>query len=640
MESTSKDEPPGPGIVRQREKTSPSSRLPFLCLAALGIVYGDIGTSPLYAIRECFHGPHSVAVSPANVLGVLSLIFWSLVIVVSIKYLGYVLRADNRGEGGILALMTLVRVHNGWPRKAVLGLGLFGAALLYGDGMLTPAISVLSAVEGLEVATPVFAPYIVPATVAMLTLLFFFQKRGTSGVGAVFGPVMIIWFACLGMLGLGGIVREPGVLAAVDPAYAVGFFHANGMAGYLVLGAVFLVVTGSEALYADLGHFTRRPILITWFCVAGPGLLLNYFGQGALLLRNPAAAHNPFYRLAPQWALFPLVCLSTIAAVIASQAVITGVFSLTRQAVQLGYAPRMAIIHTSAHERGQIYMPVANWLLLACTLMLVLAFRRSSDLAAAYGIAVSLTMIITTLLAHIAARQRWRWRLPAALMVTAAFLFIDVAFFGANMAKVGQGGWVPLVIAIGVTLVFTTWKKGQDALRKKQMKGALPIGMFIKDVESSSTVTRVPGQAIFLCSDPDVTPSALLHNIKHNKVLHRINFLVTVSAEETPRVPESERLFVEDLGAGFTKLVVRYGFMQTPDLLAALYRANEDGIGVEPLTASYIISANTIVRGIYPGMAAWRTNVFRFLYRNALRPTLFFRLPANRVIEIGRQMQL
>jgi len=614
-------------------------RLALLSLTALGVVYGDIGTSPLYAIRECFHGVHALSPTPENVLGVLSLIFWSLTLVITVKYLCYVTRADNHGEGGILALMALVRTGAGARRRIVLLLGLFGAALLYGDGMLTPAISVLSAVEGLEVAAPGLSSYVVPLTMVILAVLFLFQKHGTARVGSVFGPLMVLWFTAIGLLGISSIVQEPRILAALDPRFGYSFFLRNGFSGYFILGAVFLVVTGGEALYADLGHFSRRPILMSWFALAGPGLVLNYFGQGALLLRNPSAAHNPFYRLAPSWALLPLVLLATVATVIASQAVITGVFSLTQQAVRLGYAPRMTVVHTSPDERGQIYVPAANWGLLVSTLVLVAVFGRSSGLAAAYGIAVSLTMIITTLLSYQISRQRWGWGFTAALSVTALFFIVDLAFFGANIVKFGRGGWIPLTIAGGITLLFLTWRKGQDALGAKQRRESLPMAHFIEEVPGSG-IARVPGQAVFLCSSPGLVPSALLHNIKHNKVLHARNFLVTVAVQEVPRVPARERLEIMELGAGFTQLVVRCGFMEDPDLLATLYRANEEGLDIDPLMASYIISRNTIVQGVYGGMKGLDGGLFRLMFRNALRPALFFRLPPNRVVEIGRQIQL
>jgi len=633
--------------VAIQEKTDSESHqksaLWILCLTAMGVVYGDIGTSPLYSVRECFFGPHRVAVSHANVLGVLSLIFWSLAIVVTLKYHVYVLRADNRGEGGILALMALVhrvlRSENNKKYFLLTALGLFGAALLYGDGMLTPAISVLSAVEGLEVATPFFKPYVVPITIAILIMLFFFQRKGTSGVGAVFGPVIIVWFLTLAILGISNIVKQPSVLAALNPLYAIRFFQENGFHGYLVLGAVFLVATGGEALYADLGHFGEMPIQIDWFSVVGPSLLLNYFGQGALLLTNPEAAKNPFYLMAPSWAHYPLVILATMATIIASQAVISGVFSLTRQAAQLGYAPRINVIHTSPTEIGQIYIPGANWALMVATILLVLGFKTSSNLAAAYGVAVTSTMIITTVLAYFVARHMWHWKLPYAILVTAGFLFVDLAFFGANIIKVAQGGWFPLLVGIFVFTLFTTWKRGRHLLGAKLQQAMFPLKSFIADATSTNFI-RCPGTAIFLNSDPDGTPIAMLHNIKHNMVLHQKNVIVSIMTEEVPHVRPKERFQFEDLGGGFYKVVLRYGFMEDPDVPMALQNLRAHGLDIDPWKATYILSRNTLIASKYPGMALWREKLFVFLTRNASRPTEFFRLPPNRVVELGMQIEI
>jgi KUP system potassium uptake protein len=619
------------------------SALWILCLTAMGVVYGDIGTSPLYSVRECFFGHHRVAVTHANVLGVLSLIFWSLAIVVTLKYHVYVLRADNRGEGGILALMALVhrvlRSENNKKLYLLTALGLFGAALLYGDGMLTPAVSVLSAVEGLEIATPFFKPYVVPITIVILVVLFLFQRKGTAGVGAVFGPVIIIWFLTLALLGISNIVKQPSVLAALSPVYAVHFFRENGFHGYLVLGAVFLVATGGEALYADLGHFGEMPIQIDWFSVVGPSLLLNYFGQGALLINNPEYAKNPFYLMAPSWAQYPLVILATMATIIASQAVISGVFSLTRQAAQLGYAPRINIVHTSEKEIGQIYIPGANWALMVATILLVLGFKSSSNLAAAYGVAVTSTMIITTILAYFVARHMWHWKLPYAILVTAGFLFVDLAFFGANIIKVAQGGWFPLLIGIVVFTLFTTWKRGRQLLGARLQQTMFPLKSFIVDAKSTNFM-RCPGTAIFLNSDPDGTPIAMLHNIKHNMVLHTKNVVVTIITEEVPKVQSKERFQFEDLGGGFYKVVLRYGFMEDPDVPAALQNLKMHGLDIDPMKATYILSRNTLLASKYPGMALWREKLFVFLTRNASRPTEFFRLPPNRVVELGMQIEI
>jgi KUP system potassium uptake protein len=619
------------------------SHLWILCLTALGIVYGDIGTSPLYALRECFHGPHAVPVTYENVLGVLSLVFWSLIIVVTLKYHVYVIKADNRGEGGILALMALVhrvlKKQSGKKYFLLTTLGLFGAALLYGDGMLTPAISVLSAVEGLEIATPFFSPYVVPITVIILVGLFLFQRKGTAGVGAIFGPIVIVWFLTLAVLGIVNVFHQPSVLRAINPLYAIHFFQQNGFHGYLVLGAVFLVATGGEALYADLGHFGEKPIQIDWFGIVGPALLLNYFGQGALLLSNPETAVNPFYHLAPSWALYPLVVLATLATIIASQAVISGVFSLTRQAAQLGYMPRVNIVHTSSKEIGQIYIPGANWGLMVATIALVLTFRSSSNLAAAYGVAITSTMIITTMLAYFVARHIWHWPLYRAVLVTVGFLVVDAAFFGANIIKVAQGGWVPLLIGLLVYTVFVTWKRGRDLLSEKLRQGMITLEDFVKDVANNG-ITRVPGAAIFLTGEPEGTPIAMLHNIKHNQVLHKQNIVVTVLTEEIPHVSEKDRMNVKNLEHGFYRVLIRYGFMEDPDVPAVLRQLKHNGLDINPAAATYIMSRNTLIPSKMPGMAIWREKLFVFLTRNASRANEFFRLPANRVVELGMQIEI
>ena len=618
---------------------SPTS---VLCLTALGIVYGDIGTSPLYALRECFYGSHAVPVNHDNVLGVLSLIFWTLLIVVTLKYHVYIIKADNRGEGGILALMALVHssIKGRFYELFLVGLGLFGAALLYGDGMITPAISVLSAIEGLEIATPLFESYVVPITIVILVFLFLLQRRGTSGMGVIFGPIILLWFFTLAILGIVNISRSPEVFSAINPVYAIRFFLANGVPGYLVLGSVFLVATGGEALYADLGHFREKPIQIDWFSIVAPSLLLNYFGQGALLLSNPQAANNPFYRLAPEWALFPLVVLAAMATVIASQAVISGVFSLTRQAVLLGYAPRVDIVHTSSREIGQIYIPGANWGLMLATIGLVIAFRDSSNLAAAYGVAITTTMIITTTLAYFVTRHLWKWPLGLSLLVTIGFLAVDFAFFGANIIKLTQGGWFPLFIGAVVFLLFTTWKKGRDLLALKLQQSVFPLKQFIADIQNTSPVIRVPAMAIFLSSDPDGTPVALLHNIKHNKVLHQTNVMVTVKVEEFPHVPEKDRFHFEDLGSSVYRVILKYGFMEDPDVPFALLKLREHGIPFSPGEATYILSRNTLLPSRAPGMAIWREKLFAFMSSNASRPTEFFRLPPNRVVELGMQIEI
>jgi KUP system potassium uptake protein len=628
----------------QREaKSRPKGKyLALLSLTALGIVYGDIGTSPLYAVRESFHPSHGIAASPENILGVLSLIFWSLILVISVKYLAFILRADNRGEGGILALAALctpMGIRHRSTRWGLVMLGLFGTALLYGDGMITPAISVLSAVEGLEVATPLFEPYIIPITIAILVVLFVSQHYGTAGIGKVFGPVTLLWFLTLTGLGVWHILQAPRVLTSVNPVHAIDFFAQNGWRGFVVLGSVFLVVTGGEALYADLGHFGKRPIRLAWFLIVLPALLLNYFGQGALLMHSPAAVENPFYRMVPTWALYPVVVIATAATVIASQALISGAFSLTLHAVQLGYMPRVAIDHTSAREFGQIYIPGVNWTLMLACIGLVVGFGSSSNLAAAYGVAVTTTMVITTLLFFVVARERWRWSLPLVLSVTGFFLVIDLAFWGANIIKVPHGGWFPLVVAAVLFGVMTTWKRGRLILRERLEGVVLPAELFLQEIRRNSA-TRVPGTAVFMYSDPAATPPALLHNLKHNKVLHeRVVFLVVETAE-LPHVPAEERATLEDLGAGFYRITLHYGFMEEPNVPLALSQVRENGLEFKPLETSYFLGRETLIPSNKPGMALWRERLFAVMHRNARPATSFFCLPANRVVELGAQIEL
>ena len=618
-------------------------RLLSLSLLALGIVYGDIGTSPLYAMRECFYGAHPVALTQPNVFGVLSLIFWSLVIVVMIKYHVYVLRFDNRGEGGILALMGLVgldKSRRAPVRSTLVVLGVFGAALLYGDGMITPAISVLSAVEGLEIATPFFKPYVIPFTIVILILLFFFQRRGTAGVGAVFGPIMLVWFSTLALMGIRGILWQPSVLLAINPMHAYRFFAANGMQGFLVLGAVFLVTTGGEALYADLGHFGEKPIQMDWFNIVGPSLVLHYFGQGALLIRQPSAAHNPFYLLAPKWALYPLVGLAMMATVIASQAIISGVFSLTRQAIQLGYLPRMEIIHTSRAEIGQVYIPSVNWALMFCTILLVIGFRSSTNLAGAYGLAVSTTMIITTVLAYVVARDLLGWSALLAGSITAAFLIADLAFLGANLAKIADGGWFPLLIAAIVFTIMTTWRKGRSILNTRLREGALTPEDFVTSLRAHPPV-RVPGTAVFMHRSGGVIPPALLHSLKHYKALHKQVMLLTVVSEEVSHLSDEERLQVDDLGEGIYRIACRYGYMEEADIPALLERVSlENGIAIPAMDTTYFLGRETLIVTSRPsGMATWREKIFASMMRNAESAARFFRLPPNRVVELGAQIE-
>ena len=616
--------------------------LALLSLTALGIVYGDIGTSPLYAVRESFLPSHGLAVTPANVLGVLSLIFWSLILVISVKYLAFVLRADNRGEGGILALAALctpmfVRRRGG--RWWLIMLGLFGTALLYGDGAITPAISVLSAIEGLEVATPFFAPYIIPITIAILVVLFLAQRHGTAKVGTMFGPVTLLWFLTLAVLGIRQIVEEPGVLWGASPVYAVTFFMENGWRGFVVLGSVFLVVTGGEALYADMGHFGKRPIRLAWFVVVLPALLINYFGQGALLIHTPSAVENPFYRMAPEWALYPVVAIATAAAVIASQALISGAFSLTMQAVQLGYIPRVAIEHTSARQFGQIYIPAVNWALMVACIGLVLGFRSSSSLAAAYGVAVTTTMLITTLLLYVVMRERWRWSLPLAAAVVGCFLIIDLAFWGANLLKIPHGGWFPLVVGAVIFALMSTWKRGRQILSERLSEGALPLDLFVRGLGTKSP-PRVPGIAVFMFRNPEATPPALLHNLKHNKVLHeRVVFLAVLTAE-VPHIPTESRTTVEDLGHGCYRVLLNYGFMQEPNVPEALAALKDKGMEFPRLETTYFLGRETLIPSTKPGMAIWREHLFATMNRNGRTATSFFSLPPNRVVELGAQIEL
>jgi KUP system potassium uptake protein len=618
-------------------------RLTTLSLAALGIVYGDIGTSPLYALRECFHGEHAVRATAANVLGVLSLIFWALLIVISIKYLTVIMRADNAGEGGILALLAFLipglrsaRAH----RQALIALGIFGAALLYGDGLITPAISVLSAVEGLQAAQPQLGPWVVPLTMAILVLLFVFQQRGTARVGALFGPLMLGWFALLAVLGIRGIAHAPSVLAAIHPLHAMAFFAANGRAGFLILGAVFLVVTGGEALYADMGHFGRRPIRLAWFSIVLPSLLLNYFGQGALVLTDSRESLHPFYHLAPGWATYPLITLATLATIIASQAVISGAFSLTRQAILLGLWPRMNIVQTSSDEIGQIYIPAMNWALMAGTIGLVIGFGSSSRLAAAYGVAVATTMVITTILVFRVTTQRWRWPLPLAVLACGGLLVIDLSFLGANMLKVADGGWFPLLVGAVVYTIMATWQRGRQILAEHLERNVEPMAEFLARIEREPPV-RVPGTAIFLSGRISGMPPMLPHHLERNQVLHERVILLTSVIEEVPRVAASARLDVEPLAQGFHRMVVHYGFMQSPNIPVALRLCEHLGFAIDLDRVTYYIGRETVIpTHEVEGMAVWRERLFAFLSRNASRATAFFALPSDRVVEIGLEVKL
>ncbi len=612
-----------------------------LSLGALGIVYGDIGTSPLYALRESFDS-RGLAVMEENILGVLSIVFWSLLIVISVKYLTVVMRADNEGEGGILALTSLIVPHRGQPgrrRWLLIMVGLFGTALLYGDGMITPAISVLSAVEGIQVATPVLSPYVVPVAVVILIGLFLIQRHGTGAVGRVFGPMMIVWFSTLALLGLPHIVSNLGVLAAINPWHAVMFFSNNGWDAFLTLGSVFLVVTGSEALYADMGHFGKAPIEASWYLIVLPALVLVYFGQGAFLLGSPEGISNPFYLMAPGWAVWPLVIVATAATIIASQALISGAFSLTMQAVQLGYLPRMRIFHTSESASGQVYIPAMNWTLMVAAVGLVIGFGSSSALAAAYGVAVATTMVITTVLIYVVMRERWKWAAPLAMSVAGGFLIVDLAYFGANLFKIPEGGWFPLVIGLSIFTLITTWKKGRQLLLARLRSDELPIDRFVESVMGTDPI-RVPGTAVYMFSQVGTTPPALLANLRHNEVLHERVVILSVTTADVPRIHGAQRAEVEDLGSGFYQVVLRYGFMEEPDVPAALTSITRSGFGVDPDETVYVLGRETVLATDLPGMLIWREKLFALMARNAMNAARYFRLPTDRTLEIGVNVEI
>ncbi|MDP1609459.1 MAG: potassium transporter Kup [Sulfuritalea sp.] len=621
----------------------PPPSLAAASVAAMGVVYGDIGTSPLYTMKEVFSGPHAVAVSPDNLLGILSLIFWALTITVSLKYVMFITRADNRGEGGIMALTSLaLRTRGAGPRMLWLmsGLGIFGAGLFYGDAVITPAMSVLSAVEGLEVATPMFKPYIVPITILILCGLFLFQPRGTASVGALFGPVMLFWFGTLGVLGIWNILKHPAVIAAINPWYAVHFFLENRSHAYLALGAVVLAITGGEALYADMGHFGRRSIKWAWLGYVFPCLYLNYLGQGALILDNPAAVKNPFFMLVPDALLYPMVGLATAATVIASQAVISGAFSLTSQAMQLGYCPRLQIKFTSEREKGQIYIPNINWLLLLAVIILVLGFRSSSNLASAYGIAVTLTMMIDTVLAFVVVRALWNWNwLQAGLFLT-LFIVVDFAFFSANLIKVIDGGWFPLALGFGIFTVFATWQRGRALLYERLQQDSIPLDAFLASLRHGGP-HRVAGTGIFMTTRPDGVPRAMLHNMLHNKVLHERVILLNVNMQDIPHVDEAERVRVETLTDGFYRIVLSYGFKDDPNVPLALKLCDRQGMApIEMMETSFFLGRETIVPNRVPAMTLWRQILFMWMFRNASSATDFFKLPTNRVVELGTQIEL
>jgi len=620
-----------------------NKRVATLTLAALGVVYGDIGTSPLYSIKEVFGGAHHpVPITPDNVLGILSLFFWSLIVVVTLKYVSFIMRANNKGEGGIIALMTLA-LQKGDPasrrQKLLITLGLCGAALFYGDGVITPAISVLSAVEGLELITPGFKPYILPITLAILIGLFLFQRRGTASVGALFGPVMVLWFAVLAVLGGIGIVQHPAVLAALNPLYGFHFLIGNSALGFFSLGAVVLCITGAEALYADMGHFGAKPIQYAWLAYVLPSLVINYFGQGALLLSDPATIENPFYLLAPDWALYPLVILSTIATVIASQAVITGAFSITQQAIQLGYTPRLEVQHTSDREIGQIYLPALNWLLLVSIIALVIGFGTSSNLAAAYGIAVTGTMLVTNILAIAVAVRLWNWSPLRAVLGALPFICIDLGFFLANSVKIPDGGWFPLAFGLAIFILLTTWKRGRELLHDRLSVDALQLKPFIANIGDNG-VARIPGTAVFMTPDPDAVPHALLHSLKHYKALHEEVVILGVRVFDVPYVPDIDRVEVHRLAGNFSQVVVQYGFKDEPDIPAALAQCADAGLHIDMMDTSFFLGRETLIPKLKSDMAYWRELLFVAMFRNAGSATAFFKIPSNRVVELGTQVVL
>ncbi|MBM3161793.1 MAG: potassium transporter Kup [Chlorobi bacterium] len=616
--------------------------LATLSLAALGVVFGDIGTSPLYAIRECFHGDYGIAVSHDNVLGVLSLLFWALILIVTLKYLTFIMKADNEGEGGILSLTALIISHsrkNRHERWLLVAIGLFGTSVLLGEAMITPAISVLSAVEGVQIIAPGASQLVIPMTVAILALLFFFQHNGTARLGSLFGPIILLWFSCLGVLGFVEIIRYPEILKAVFPWYGLSFLLNNSLHGFLVLGAVFLAVTGAEALYADMGHFGKKPIRLTWGLFVLPALLLNYFGQGAFLLESPHGSHHPFYALVPSWALIPMVVLATFATVIASQALITGVYSITQQAIQLGFLPRLTVKHTSASHMGQIYVPASNWALMIATIGLVVGFGSSSKLAAAYGASMTTTMLISTILFFFVARDLWKWNQTVVVLLVSFFAVIDLSFFAASMSKLFHGAWFPLVIGLVAYTLMNTWKQGRSLLLQQVKDRTLTVEEFIESL-SLQPPQRVTGQAVYLTANPDVIPIALLHNIRHNKILHSEVAFFHFSTERVPRVPNSRKVEVIKYGDGIYKVIARYGFMESPSIRQVFSLAHHQGFHFRLEATSFFLNREKIVTGLKSKMSLWRKKLYALMMRNAISATGYYDLPSGQVIEIGMQVQI
>ena len=610
-------------------------------MGAIGVVYGDIGTSVLYAVKEVFGAGH-VPFTTDNVMGVLSIFFWTLTVIISLKYVTLVLRADNNGEGGLVAMLALASqsvVDKPKLRRVLLYVGIFGTCLFYGDGVITPAVSVLSAVEGLEVVSPALKKAVIPLTLVILFALFFVQKRGTADIGKFFGPITLLWFASIAVLGVSHIWHNPEILWALSPHYALGFAWTNPLTTFLILGAVVLCVTGGEALYADMGHFGKKPIRLAWFTVVMPALTLNYFGQGALLLSEPAAVNNPFFNMAPDWALLPLVGLATLATVIASQALITGAFSVTKQVIQLGYLPRFQVLHTSVKDTGQIYMPFVNWGLFVLIVLAVVLFKSSSNLAAAYGIAVTLDMLITTVLTFFVIRYAWHYPLLLCLAATGAFFVVDMAFFSSNMLKLVDGGWFPLLIAGGIYTIMLTWKDGRRLLKQKIKAEAIDLTSFLEAVFVSPP-TRVPGTAVFLTAETGTVPNAMLHNLKHNKVLHETNLFVTVVSQEVPWIGLDKRVVTESLGHDCWQVIVNYGFKNDPDLPKALQSIKGRGCDLDPMTTSYFLSRDTVTPTLGSGMAQWREKLFAQMHLNASGAAGFLNLPSNAVVELGSKIEI
>ncbi len=624
------------------EGPAPLGGTAALMVGAVGVVFGDIGTSPLYMLRTAFTGTYGLALTPANVHGLLSVVFWALIVIVTLKYIMLVMRADNNGEGGILALTALAArglANRERRRWWVVGFGIFGAAMFYGDGMITPAISVLSAVEGLEIIAPALHPYILPVTVVIIVALFAIQRHGTARVGMLFGPVMVVYFVTIAALGIAQIAEQPRILGALDPRYAFGFFATAPLAAFLSLGAVVLAVTGTEALYADMGHFGRAPIRRAWLVFVLPALVLNYFGQGALLLADPGAIKNPFYLLAPSWGLIPLVVLATCATVIASQAVISGAFSLTRAAIQMGYCPRLQIRHTSERQIGQIYIPFINWTLFIAVILLVVSFGESEGLAAAYGLAVTLAMLIDSILIFVVMRRLWKWPTALAIAIALPLLAIDLAFLAANSLKIPEGGWFPLVIGALVFTLLTTWKRGRVVLADKLSRDALPLDLFIQSIEVAPPV-RIEGTAVFMTSRPDDTPHALLHNLKHNKVLHERVVFLTIIIRDVPFIPDDERIAMKPLGCDFHQFLAYYGFKEAPDIPALLEQSGREGFPFAMMETSFFVSHETLMPSTTSAMAPWRQRLFTSMSKNAIKASEFFRIPTNRVVELGTQIEL